>query len=57
MNPYLKNRLIGMIGTAGILAVTTSARVVQGIGQQANPRNFLIIHGIEPNIDVLKVGQ
>jgi oxaloacetate decarboxylase beta subunit len=38
-----------MIGAAGVSAVPMSARVVQRMGQQANPRNFLLMHSMGPN--------
>jgi oxaloacetate decarboxylase beta subunit len=38
-----------MIGAAGVSAVPMSARVVQRMGQQANPRNFLLMHAMGPN--------
>ncbi|GAF74937.1 unnamed protein product, partial [marine sediment metagenome] len=33
-----------MIGAAGVSAVPMSARVIQRMGQEANPRNFLLMH-------------
>jgi Na+-transporting methylmalonyl-CoA/oxaloacetate decarboxylase beta subunit len=32
-----------------VSAVPMSARVVQRMGQQANPRNFLLMHSMGPN--------
>jgi carboxybiotin decarboxylase len=45
-----KEPLNPMIGAAGVSAVPMSARVVQRMGQKANPRNFLLMHAMGPNI-------
>jgi sodium ion-translocating decarboxylase beta subunit len=50
MNLFLKEKINPMIGAAGVSAVPMSARVVQRMGQQANPRNFLLMHAMGPNI-------
>jgi oxaloacetate decarboxylase beta subunit len=42
INLFLKEKINPMIGAAGVSAVPMSARVVQKLGQQANPRNFLL---------------
>ena len=39
-----------MIGAAGVSAVPMAARVVQKIGQEENPKNFLLMHAMGPNI-------
>ena len=39
-----------MIGAAGVSAVPMASRVVQHMGQQENPRNFLLMHAMAPNI-------
>ncbi|MPN12049.1 Glutaconyl-CoA decarboxylase subunit beta [bioreactor metagenome] len=39
-----------MIGAAGVSAVPMSSRVVQKIGQQENPSNFLLMHAMSPNV-------
>ena len=39
-----------IIGAAGVSAVPMSARVVQHIGQRENPRNFLLMHAMGPNV-------
>ncbi len=38
-----------MIGAAGVSAVPMASRVVQRMGQEANPRNFLLMHAMGPN--------
>ena len=49
-NLFLKEKINPMIGAAGVSAVPMSARVVQKMGQQANPRNFLLMHAMGPNV-------
>jgi Na+-transporting methylmalonyl-CoA/oxaloacetate decarboxylase beta subunit len=39
-----------MIGAAGVSAVPMSARVVQKLGQEENPKNFLLMHAMGPNV-------
>ncbi len=50
MNLFLKEKINPMIGAAGVSAVPMAARVVQKMGSQANPRNFLLMHAMGPNI-------
>ncbi|MFC2008315.1 sodium ion-translocating decarboxylase subunit beta [Chloroflexota bacterium] len=50
MNLFTKEKINPMIGAAGVSAVPMSARVIQRMGQQANPRNFLLMHAMGPNI-------
>jgi sodium ion-translocating decarboxylase beta subunit len=50
MNAVSKEPINPMIGAAGVSAVPMAARVVQKMGQQANPRNFLLMHAMGPNI-------
>ena len=42
-------RVNPMIGAAGVSAVPMAARVVQRLGQQENPKNFLLMNAIGPN--------
>jgi sodium ion-translocating decarboxylase beta subunit len=49
MNLFLRPKINPLIGAAGVSAVPMSARVVQRMGQQANPRNFLLMHAMGPN--------
>jgi oxaloacetate decarboxylase beta subunit len=39
-----------IIGAAGVSAVPMAARVAQHVGQRANPRNFLLMHAMGPNV-------
>jgi len=50
MNLFSKEKINPMIGAAGVSAVPMSARVVQVMGQKANPKNFLLMHAMGPNV-------
>ena len=50
VNLFLKEKINPMIGAAGVSAVPMAARVVQKMGQEANPRNFLLMHAMGPNM-------
>ncbi len=50
MNLFLKEKINPLIGAAGVSAVPDSARVVQMVGQQADPHNFLLMHAMAPNV-------
>ncbi|MHC1585463.1 MAG: sodium ion-translocating decarboxylase subunit beta, partial [Candidatus Syntropharchaeia archaeon] len=50
MNIFSKEKINPMIGAAGVSAVPMSARVVQTMGQKENPRNFLLMHAMGPNV-------
>lgn len=39
-----------LIGSAGVSAVPMAARVSQVEGQKANPKNFLLMHAMGPNV-------
>ncbi len=39
-----------LIGSAGVSAVPMAARVAQKEGQKANPKNFLLMHAMGPNV-------
>jgi len=39
-----------LIGAAGVSAVPMAARVVNKVGQEANPHNFLLMHAMGPNV-------
>lgn len=49
VNLFLKEPINPLIGAAGVSAVPMSARVVQKLGQEANPENFLLMHAMGPN--------
>ncbi|MFA5629492.1 MAG: sodium ion-translocating decarboxylase subunit beta [Dehalococcoidales bacterium] len=50
MNLFIKEKINPMIGAAGVSAVPMAARVVQKIGQEENPQNFLLMQAMGPNI-------
>ncbi len=50
MNLFLKEKINPLIGSAGVSAVPMAARVSQTEGQRANPRNFLLMHAMGPNV-------
>ncbi|MBU8914145.1 MAG: sodium ion-translocating decarboxylase subunit beta [Spirochaetales bacterium] len=45
-----KGKINPMIGAAGVAAVPMSARVVQKLGQEENPNNFLLMNAMGPNV-------
>ena len=50
MNLFLKNKINPLIGSAGVSAVPMAARVSQTVGQKDNPKNFLLMHAMGPNV-------
>ena len=50
MNKYGNTPINPLIGAAGVSAVPMAARVVQVMGQKENPRNFLLMHAMGPNV-------
>jgi len=50
MNLVLKEKINPLLGGAGVPAVPMSARVVQKLGQEANPHNYLLMHAMGPNV-------
>ena len=45
-----KNKINPMIGAAGISAFPMSARVIEKMGQEADPQNHLLMHAIGANV-------
>ena len=45
-----KGKINPMIGAAGVSAVPMASRVVQKVGQEENPSNFLLMHAMSPNV-------
>ena len=45
-----KGKINPLIGAAGVSAVPMAARVAQIEGQKANPKNFLLMHAMGPNV-------
>ena len=50
MNLITKNKINPMVGAAGISAFPMSARVIQKLGQQEDPQNFLLMHAVGANV-------
>ena len=50
MNLFLKDKINPLIGSAGVSAVPMAARVSQVEGAKADPRNFLLMHAMGPNV-------
>ena len=50
MNLFVKEKINPLIGSAGVSAVPMAARVSQAEGAKANPRNFLLMHAMGPNV-------
>ncbi len=45
-----KGKVNPLIGAAGVSAVPMAARVVQKVGQEESPGNFLLMHAMGPNV-------
>jgi sodium ion-translocating decarboxylase beta subunit len=50
MNLISKKPINPLIGAAGVSAVPMAARVVNKVGLDANPQNFLLMHAMGPNV-------
>ncbi len=50
MAAFSKTPINPLIGAAGVSAVPMAARVVQKVGSEANPQNFLLMHAMGPNV-------
>jgi len=50
MNVFSGGRINPLIGAAGVSAVPMAARVVNKVGLEANPHNFLLMHAMGPNL-------
>lgn len=50
INLFTKNKINPMVGAAGISAFPMSARVIQKLGQQEDPQNFLLMHAVGANV-------
>lgn len=50
MNLVSKSKVNPMIGAAGVSAVPMAARVVQNMGQDEDPDNYLLMHAMGPNV-------
>lgn len=50
LNLFSKNKVNPMVGAAGISAFPMSARVIQRMGQEADPQNHLLMHAVGANV-------
>ncbi len=50
MNRLSKDPINPLIGAAGVSAVPMAARVVNKVGLESNPQNFLLMHAMGPNV-------
>ncbi len=50
MGKFSKDPINPLVGAAGVSAVPMAARVVNKIGLQSNPHNFLLMHAMGPNV-------
>ncbi|SIQ11837.1 oxaloacetate decarboxylase, beta subunit [Alkalispirochaeta americana] len=50
MNKVSRVPVNPLIGAAGVSAVPMAARVVNKVGLESNPRNFLMMHAMGPNV-------
>ncbi|GBL04010.1 sodium ion-translocating decarboxylase subunit beta [Glaciecola sp. KUL10] len=50
MNKLSKENINPLVGAAGVSAVPMAARVVNKVGLENNPHNFLLMHAMGPNV-------
>ncbi|MCW8876657.1 MAG: sodium ion-translocating decarboxylase subunit beta [Kangiellaceae bacterium] len=50
MSRMSKTKINPLIGAAGVSAVPMAARVVNKVGLESNPHNFLLMHAMGPNV-------
>ena len=50
MNKISSTPINPLIGAAGVSAVPMAARVVNRVGMESNPQNFLLMHAMGPNV-------
>ena len=50
MNWVSKGKINPLVGSAGIASVPIAARVSHVLAAKENPRNFLIMHAMGPNL-------
>ncbi len=50
MNKLSKDQINPLIGGAGVSAVPMAARVMNKLGLESNPHNFLLMHAMGPNV-------
>ena len=50
MNLFLKEKINPLLGSAGVSAVPMAARVSQQMGNEANPKCYILMHAMGPNV-------
>ncbi|MFP4698152.1 MAG: sodium ion-translocating decarboxylase subunit beta [Eubacteriales bacterium] len=50
MSKLSRDKINPLIGAAGVSAVPMAARIVQKVGKDENPDNFLLMHAMGPNV-------
>lgn len=50
MAKFSSDKINPLIGAAGVSAVPMAARVVNKVGLESNPHNFLLMHAMGPNV-------
>ena len=50
MNVFTKEKINPLVGSAGVSAVPMAARMSHHMGQQANPKTYLLGHAMAPNV-------
>jgi oxaloacetate decarboxylase beta subunit len=50
LNRFSSSPINPLIGAAGVSAVPMAARVVNKVGLESNPQNFLLMHAMGPNV-------
>ncbi len=50
MNAFSKEPVNPLIGAAGVSAVPMAARVVNRVGLESHPQNYLLMHAMGPNV-------
>ncbi|PCK31040.1 sodium ion-translocating decarboxylase subunit beta [Pseudoalteromonas piscicida] len=50
MNKFSDTPINPLVGAAGVSAVPMAARVVNKVGLESNPHNFLLMHAMGPNV-------
>jgi oxaloacetate decarboxylase beta subunit len=50
LNLFFKTKINPLIGAAGVSAVPMAARVVNKVGLEDDPQNFLLMHAMGPNV-------
>ena len=50
MAAFSRDPINPLIGAAGVSALPMAARVVQRVGAEENPQNFLLMHAMGPNV-------